>query len=191
MATNWSADPRCPAHLRAEVEARALSFPPAFLNEPANGEVFENVDLCRERLQGFAFTQGFAIVQTSGSMTQQRPRFYFQCIHYRRKTRNTRDLEEHVERDENGEITTRRKQEATNINARDCPYHLWLSYKQIGKRGSGQFGLVLGIKNNAHNHAMAVNPLVYSEHRKSLPARQAAVELSKTLRSAYVSYSAA
>ena len=38
---------------------------------------------------------------------------------------------------------------------------------------------------------MAVNPLVYSEHRKSLPAYHNAVELGRSLRSAYISYSAA
>jgi hypothetical protein len=62
MATvPWTAHPHCPAHLRGEVEARVQDFPPA-LKEPVSGEVFDNLELCRERLQGFAFTEGFAIV---------------------------------------------------------------------------------------------------------------------------------
>jgi hypothetical protein len=34
---------------------------------PITGEVFDNVELCKERLQGWALSQGFAIVRTSGS----------------------------------------------------------------------------------------------------------------------------
>ena len=62
MAANWTAHANCPAHIRGEVEARVRAFPPSFLEEPADGEVFNNVELCRERLQGFAFSRGFAIV---------------------------------------------------------------------------------------------------------------------------------
>jgi hypothetical protein len=165
--------------------------PLLFLKEPADGEVFDNVELCRERLQGFAFAQGFAIVKKSGSMNQKRPRFYFHCIHHGESTRNYRQLEEHVERDEEQEVTTRRKQEATNINARNCPYHIYLAWKQIGKRGSREFGLEMSVKNSIHSHAMAVNPLIYIEHKKSLSEYQPALELGKSLRSAYISYSAA
>jgi hypothetical protein len=124
-------------------------------------------------------------------MKQARPRFYFRCIHYGDSTGNWRQLEEHVSKNEENVVTTRRKQEATNINARDCPYFIYLAFKQIGKRGSGDFGLVLGIKSNAHSHAMAVNPLVYTEHKKSLAGYQSALKLGKSLRSAYISYSAA
>ena len=191
MAVVWTAHPNCPAHLRGEVEARVRAFPPSFLEEPVDGEVFDNVELCRERLQGFAFSQGFTVVQTSGSMRMARPRFYFRCVHHGTATLNTRGLEEHVERDEDDNITSRRQQEATNINQKDCPYFIWLAHKQIGKRGSGKFGFVLGIKNDTHSHNMAVNPLTYSEHRRSLPAFQNAIELGRSLRSAYISYSAA
>jgi hypothetical protein len=82
MATvSWTAHPDCPAHLRGEVEARVRAFPPAFLKEPVSGEVFDNLELCRERLQGFAFTDGFAIVQKNESMKQAHPRLYFHCIY--------------------------------------------------------------------------------------------------------------
>ncbi|ERF69261.1 hypothetical protein EPUS_03965 [Endocarpon pusillum Z07020] len=195
MATApWTAHPHCPAHLRGEVEARVRAFPPAFLNEPSNGEVFDNVELCRERLQGFAFAQGFAITQQSGSMKQARQIFYFHCIHHGNSTRNYRKLEEHVERDEEDNITSRRKQEATAINARNCLYLIYLAFKQIGKRGSREFGLILGVKNNSHSHSIAVkavNPLVYTEHKKALPGYQIALDLGKSLRSAHISYSAA
>ncbi|KAF7508230.1 hypothetical protein GJ744_009527 [Endocarpon pusillum] len=187
----WTAHPHCPAHLRGEVESRVRAFPPSYLVEPTNGEVFDNVDLCQERLQAYAFAQGFAIARKSGSMKQARPRFYFYCIHHGVSADNWRHLEEHVERDEENKITSRRKQDKTNINARNCPYHIYLAFKQIGKRGSGERGLVLGVKNNTHSHAMAVNSLVYPEHKKALPGYQPALELGRSLRSAHISYSAA
>jgi len=120
-----------------------------------------------------------------------RPRFYFRYIHHGAATANRRKLEDHVERDEDDTVTNRRKQEATNINIRDCPYFMYLAYKQIGKRGSGEFGLVLGVKSNAYSHSMAINLLVYIEHKKSLSLYQPALKLGKSLRSAYISYSSA
>jgi hypothetical protein len=117
MATAWIAHPNCPAHIRGEVEARVRAFSPSFLKEPTDGEVFDNIELCRERLQSFAFSQGFAIVQKSGSMKLVHPRFNFRCIHHRAVTLNTRGLEEHVERDEDDNITSRRKQEGGRNSA--------------------------------------------------------------------------
>ena len=187
----WNAHPNCPAHLRGAIEQRVRALPAHFLEEPEAGEVFGDVDLCQERLQGWALSQGFAIARLSGSMKQVRPRFYFRCIHHGKETANTRNLEEHVDRNKEGKITTRRQRESTNINARDCPYFVYLSYKQIGQRGTREYGLVLGVKNNAHSHTMAVNPLIYSEHRRSIPGYGPALELGKSLRSAYISYSAA
>jgi hypothetical protein len=64
----WTAHPHCPAHLRDEVEARVRAFPPTFLKEPADDEVFDNVELYYKRLQGFAFAQGFAIIKKSSSI---------------------------------------------------------------------------------------------------------------------------
>jgi hypothetical protein len=55
----WTAHPHCPAHLRGKVEAHVRAFPPSFLVSPVNNKVFDNVKLCRSRLQGFAFAEGF------------------------------------------------------------------------------------------------------------------------------------
>jgi hypothetical protein len=102
---SWTAHPNCPAHLRGEVEAKVRGFPPSYLVPPINGKVFDNVELCQEHLQGFAFVQGFAIVRLSGSMKQAHPRFTFHCIHHGKGTANKRRLEEHVKRDEENRIT--------------------------------------------------------------------------------------
>ena len=122
-------------------------------------------------------------------MKQARPQFDFCCIHFGRDTVNKRQLEKHVEYDEEENITSWRKQEATSINARNCPYLVYLAYKQIGKRGSGKYGLELGVSNDTHTHVMAVNPLRYrKEHVKALPIFLSAVELSKSLRSVNILY---
>ena len=188
----WSAHPECPEHVKADLEARVRSFPPSYLLAPIAGEVFDNLELCKERLQGWALSQGFAIVRTSGSVKRARQRFEFRCIHHGDKTANTRQLEDHVERDEENTITTRRKQEFTNSNARSCLYLVVLSRKQLGRRGSGVFGLVLGVPHDTHSHSMAVNPLRYKrEHVQALPSFLPALELGKSLRSANITYSVA
>ena len=187
----WTAHPECPEHVKSDLEARVRSFPPSFLLAPAAGEVFDNPDVCKERLQEWALSQGFAVVQKSGSLKSAKPRFEFRCIHHGDKTANTRQLEEHVERDEDT-ITSRRKQEYTTINARSCPYLVILSRKQLQRRGSGVFGLVLGIPHDAHSYSMAVNPLRYKkEHVQALPSFLPALELGKSLRSANITYSVA
>jgi hypothetical protein len=111
------AHPECPEHVKAELELRVRSLPSSFLVAPVDGEVFENAALCQERLQGWALSQGFAIVRKSGSIKQARSRFDFRCIHHGNDTLDTRQLEKHVERDEENQITSRRQQEATSINA--------------------------------------------------------------------------
>ena len=193
MATlPWSAHPECPDHVKSDLEARVRSFPPSFLLAPVAGEVFDNPDVCKERLQGWALSQGFAIVQKSGSLKSAKPRFEFRCIHHGDKTANTRQLEEHVERDEEDTIISYRKQEYTTINARSCSYLVILSRKQLGRRGSGVFGLVLGVPHDTHSHLMAVNLLRYKkEHVRALLSFLPALELGKSLRSANITYSVA
>jgi hypothetical protein len=59
MAALWSAHSECPEHVKVELEARVRSFPPSCLLAPVAGEVFDNPDVCQERLQGWALSQGF------------------------------------------------------------------------------------------------------------------------------------
>ena len=79
----------------------------------------------------------------------------------------------------------------TSINARSCPYAISLSHKQVGLRGSGVFGLVLGIRDDTHSHELATNPLRYKQHIKLLPEFQPTLQLAQSLRSANISYSKA
>jgi hypothetical protein len=62
----WTAHPDCPKHLKPELEKRVKSLPSSFLVAPETGEVFENANLCQERLQGWELSQVFAVIRTSG-----------------------------------------------------------------------------------------------------------------------------
>jgi hypothetical protein len=158
---------------------------------PVAREISDNPAACKERLQGWALSQGFAIVQTSGSLRTAKPRFEFRCVYHGDDTADTRQLERHVERDEEDTITSCRKQESTNINARGCPYLVVLTRKQL-RRSSGVFELVLGVPHDTYSHSMAVNPLRYKkEHVQALPGFLPALELGKSLRSANITYSVA
>ena len=143
MTTLWTAHSDCPEHVKIELEARVRSLPPSFLLLLIAGEVFEGPDTCQERLQGWVLLQGFVIVRISDSLKQARPRFEFRCIHYRDDTVDTRKLEKYVIRDEENNVVSRHKQEVTRINVHSCPYLVILLRKQVGKRGSGIYDLVL------------------------------------------------
>ena len=94
MATPlWTAHPECSEHVKAQLEARVRSFPSSFLFISVNGEVFENPDICQERLQDWVLSQGFTVVRKSNNMKQARLRSDFHCIHHEDNTLDTRHLE--------------------------------------------------------------------------------------------------
>ena len=105
----WTAHPDCPEHLKSELERRVRSLPSFFLLPPIAGEVFINPDVCQERLQDWALSQGFVIVRTSKNVKQVRPRFDFRYIHHGGDTVNIHKLEKHVIRDKENTVTSRRK----------------------------------------------------------------------------------
>ena len=182
MTALWTAHPDCLEHVKIELKTRVRSFPPSFLLAPVDGEVFDNADMCQERLQGWALSQGFAVIRTSGSLKQKRPRFKFRYIYYGAETSDTHKLKEHVKRDKEDRIISHHKQKATNINAHSYYYLITLTHKQVKKRGSGVYGLVLRVSNDAHSHTMAVNALRYKkEHIKTLPGFLPTLELDKSL----------
>jgi len=79
-----------------------------------------------------------------------------------RPLRNTRKLEEHVVIDqESGLITSHRKREATSVRRGGCEWCCKVSYKSVGRRGSGEKGWVLTIKSLEHSHPLSSNPLEF------------------------------
>ena len=69
---------QCPAYLRKRVEDYADSLPQAWLLSPQAGEVFDQAQDCLARLQGYAFTRGFAVVTT----TSKKGRAQFAYIYH-------------------------------------------------------------------------------------------------------------
>jgi len=63
---NWRAKPRCSKHLVAVLERAVNTLPSAWLLQPTTGEVFDSIEHCRRRLQGYALAEGFDVVQTGG-----------------------------------------------------------------------------------------------------------------------------
>jgi hypothetical protein len=70
----WSLNPLCPPHIVLILEQAVLALPHSFLIPPAIGELFENKEDCLKRLQGYALSAGFAVVQISRGHAQK-PRF--------------------------------------------------------------------------------------------------------------------
>ena len=108
----------CPPHLRQLVEDTVKSFDDKWLLPPVEGERFDSGKTCLARLQGFALSQGFAVV----TIASEAKRFRFTYIHYSGKTKNWRKLKQHVEKDlESGKIISKRQRDSTSKQARGCP----------------------------------------------------------------------
>jgi hypothetical protein len=180
------AHPLCPPHLRNGVEEAIESFDSSWLLPPHEGEVFQIAKDCLCRLQGYALSRGFAVVTT----TSKKSRAQFSCIHHGIETKNWRELENHVDKDTEGNILSRRKKEATSANAKDCTWEMYWSVRSVGKRGSGVVAGQLGITRDVHNHILAPNPFIYKVHQKATPQYHQAVGLALGHRLAHQPYSA-
>jgi hypothetical protein len=103
-----------PQHQRRAFDRAVTGLPTDFLSFPVTGEVFKSKAECKARLQGFALSQGFAVV-VSKSSQDRTPRAEFLCIHYGIMTRNHRELEDKVEKDSEDNITSKRQRNNTQV----------------------------------------------------------------------------
>jgi hypothetical protein len=101
-----------PAHQRSTFDRAVAALPTSFLRFPVTGEVFGSKAECKARLQGFALSQGFAVVVGKSSQDGT-PRAEFLCIHHGISTRNDRALEDEVEKDSESKITSKRQRDNT------------------------------------------------------------------------------
>ena len=185
--SSWQAHPHCPSDARAKLEKAVQALPEAYLAPLCKNEEFETPEACLRRLQGYALSQGFAVVQKSGSMKQKRPRFQYKCIHHGKETQNNRQLELHVERDTEGNLITRRKRDGTYTQQKDCPWEVYLSLRKA-ERGSSRTALLLGITSAEHSHSMAPNPLRYRQHLKALEEYSEAAKIASIHKKSFLSY---
>ena len=68
----WRAKPHCPRHLVAALERAVNALPSEWLLPPHTGEIFDSIEHCRRRLQGYSLAEGFEVVQIGGG-TKQNP----------------------------------------------------------------------------------------------------------------------
>ena len=90
------------------------ALPSAWLLQPTTGEVFDSIEHCRRRLQGYALAEGFDVVQIGGG-TKKVPGARFICLRHGESTRNYRKLENHIKYNKEGIITTIRQRKNTLI----------------------------------------------------------------------------
>jgi hypothetical protein len=184
----WRPHPRCPDYAVKQLQVFMSSLPAMYYLTPCKGEVFGTLSEALHRLQVFAATQGFAVANISGSMQAEHPYFIVACLHHGKETRNWRGLEEHVERDEEGVVTSQRKQETTSVNAKGCKITWAISYKPV-PRGSGSYHFVVGkCPTGEHTHNVAVNPLRYKMIEKMTTHYITAVSHARTHCDAFLSY---
>jgi hypothetical protein len=107
---SWQAKPGCPEHHRAAVEHIVNALPEAYLLPPSSGEIFEGLKDCNRRLRGYAFAEGFDIVRQEGD-TKANPSYRFKCLFHDTNTQNHRKLEDRVEKNSQGQITSKRQRE--------------------------------------------------------------------------------
>ena len=103
----WKAKSGCAEHHRAAVERIANSFPVPWLLAPRTGEVFDDLKHCNRSLRAWAFIEGFDIVRNGGGTAANRS-YRFKCIFHSIATKNNRKLEDRVERDEEGQVVSKR-----------------------------------------------------------------------------------
>ena len=185
----WKPHPFCPPHQLPVLTREIQALPASFFLHPCTGETFDSPGIALRRLNGFALSQGFAIVRTNGSEHSKKPYLLMQCIHHGKKTMNTRNLEDHVQRDDKGVITSTRKQEATSVQGRGCQVRYGLSWKKEPPR-SGEYTWVLKVltEDGIHSHSMMPFPLAYDIHKKTSEGHIAALAIAKTHREAILTY---
>jgi hypothetical protein len=95
-------------------------MPSSYLLPPHTGEIFASMENCNQRLCGYAFAEGFNIVRKGGG-SKAIPSYRFKCIFHGSIAQNNRKLENLIERDSEGRITSQRQREATNVQQLECP----------------------------------------------------------------------
>ena len=81
--------------------------------KPITGEVFNSIDDCETRLIAYSLVQGFDVVRAHSD--KARGTVLFECVFHGAETRNRRQLEKTVERNNKGEISANRQRNLTAV----------------------------------------------------------------------------
>jgi hypothetical protein len=112
----WKAKPRCADHHRPVVERTVNKFPSAWLLPLEPGEVFDSLDYYERRMRSFPLLKG-STLSAKGGGTKANPSWRFRCLLHGEETRNDRKLEDKVERDEHGTITSTHQHRCKRSNS--------------------------------------------------------------------------
>src|SRR5436190_8332397 len=136
------------AKLAAQLAAATAALRPAHCLNPVEDEPTESKEAAFVRLQNWAFTKGFALVtESSKTKNGQVIRVYFECVHHKKETRNSRKLKEED-----------RKRVQTKTQTNGCKFSIYVSYQSK----LGQW--VIRNKNLEHKHASHPDPFQYHQH---------------------------
>jgi hypothetical protein len=122
---------RLPAHQRRERVTKISSFPPEWLQKPANGDRFESPQQCLERLNAYGFFEGCLFV-TGKQRLDGTPSWELKCNFYGLQTSNKWHLEDQVIKDAEGVIMSNRKRD-THTKRKGCPMAYMVSFKIVNK----------------------------------------------------------
>ena len=175
---DWTPHPSLDPSLIPTIRSAIDCIPSDHLQPPASKEIFDNPDAAYERLQNWAFSQGFCIVIASHIKNVM---MWFVCKHHRDKTHNICKLDDKAGDDSN------RTREFTHISAKGCSWKWYVSWKDR-VQGKGDKAWILGTTVDHHNHDMIPNLLSYDIHRKRQPDHAKAIGLAMVHREAVLSY---
>lgn len=154
-----------PAHQRVAWLNRVASL--IDCDRPFDGEVFESKDHCLQRLNDWGFREGAAFVITR-TRPDGTPNWTFSCAFHSEKSANKRRLDSEVIRDEDGEVTSKRRRN-TYHQRRGCLCEYFLSYKLVSKvtQEREYTGFWRQPTHNGHPHPL--NPFTFQVHLAQTP----------------------
>jgi Transcription factor AFT len=101
--------------LASQIQPATQALSPAHFLPPTVDESFDSPENALQRLQDWAFTQGFAVVTES----RRKNRVIFECVHHKKKTKNYRKT-----------ATEDRQRISTATRAKDCKWGVYVSQQK-------------------------------------------------------------
>jgi hypothetical protein len=81
VVANWKPHLDCPGELIDELTRAVMALPAPFFERLCTGELFGSPTDALQRLNGFALTEGFAVIVIGGSNNNQRRYIRYICIY--------------------------------------------------------------------------------------------------------------
>lgn len=149
---------------------RALNLiPDTHFSPPSIEETFLDSAIAKNRVQDYAFSQGFAVITLTHDKTRQI--LVLACTQHGSHTKNWRKTP-----------TEERKQINMKVSANDCPFRL-----RIIKKTDDHVWRISRL-DIQHNHGMNPDPFQFNEHRNRDPDRETAISHAIILRAAETRY---